>query len=271
MANEETSEERNFSFKNFWGQSSITPHVEYKRNNITYCIYCGAEADTREHCPSKVFLRKPYPDNLYILPACKSCNNSFSDDELYAEIYIDALKHLSGYSPNISCENQERIYKNTAFYDAQKDYVHFLETNKLPLNDKLLNILTKLSIGHLIYELSFGYAVDNKLIKPVSLRYYTSFNIPKELINDFDSPIDMTDKLLPELGSRAFENIYVFESVLREYSENNQQIIQFPIMVWTVSQPNQYQYITWIEDNQHAHVRIIIHDFLYAEIIYTLD
>lgn len=271
MENENTSEERDFSFRKFWGQDNIAQHVEYRRNNLTYCIYCGAEANTREHCPSKVFLRKPYPNNLSVLPACKSCNNSFSEDEIYTEIYIDALKYLSGYSKNISFENQERIYKNTAFYDAQQDYVKFLESNKLPINDKLINILTKLSIGHLIYELSIGYSVSDKLIKPINLNYYTKFNIHKELLDDFESPINMSNKLLPELGSRAYGNIYVLEFDLHEYLGNNTQTIQLPIMNWTISQPNEYQYISWIENRQYAHIRIIIHEFLYAEMIYALE
>lgn len=28
------------------------------------CLYCGEEIETVEHCPSKVFLGKPYPNNL---------------------------------------------------------------------------------------------------------------------------------------------------------------------------------------------------------------
>ena len=75
------------SFKNFLGDDTIRPHVTFSRKGLHYCIYCGNPSDTREHAPSKVFLRKPYPeDDLPVLPACKKCNNSFSDDELYTEV-----------------------------------------------------------------------------------------------------------------------------------------------------------------------------------------
>lgn len=50
---------------------------------IQTCVYSGGGTETRDHVPSKVLLEKPYPENLPIVPACDTCNQSFSSDEEY--------------------------------------------------------------------------------------------------------------------------------------------------------------------------------------------
>lgn len=83
--------EKEFNFNKYWGSPLIEPHVVFRRNSYMYCVYCGARADTREHCPSKAFLQKPYPTDLPTVPACKKCNNGFSADERYASSFIRYL------------------------------------------------------------------------------------------------------------------------------------------------------------------------------------
>ena len=77
--------------RDFLGDERLRDRIVYN-NGSSFCVYCGSLADSREHVPSKVFLRKPYPDNLYTVPACKKCNNSFSQDELYTRVVLDTLE-----------------------------------------------------------------------------------------------------------------------------------------------------------------------------------
>ena len=79
----------------FWGDSKMVPFIVYQRKSYMKCIYCGAEADTREHCPSKAFLELPLPTNLIVLPACNRCNNGFSSDELYVKHILIVLKAVA--------------------------------------------------------------------------------------------------------------------------------------------------------------------------------
>ena len=66
------------------------------------CIYCGAPADTREHCPSRTFLKDPRPCDLPVLPSCSKCNNSYSADELYLKSFIVFMRAAwSGCQPEI--------------------------------------------------------------------------------------------------------------------------------------------------------------------------
>jgi hypothetical protein len=57
------------------------------------CIYCGAPADSRDHVPPRLLLEDPPPPNRLPVPACRSCNNGYSDDERYVR---DVL-HLVGF------------------------------------------------------------------------------------------------------------------------------------------------------------------------------
>jgi len=61
------------------GADSIAMRKHWK----AYCVYCGGRAGTRDHCPPKLLLERPYPPNLPTVRACASCNEGFSRDEEY--------------------------------------------------------------------------------------------------------------------------------------------------------------------------------------------
>ena len=56
-----------------------------------FCAYCGEHPDTRDHVPSKIILDKPFPENLPVVPACQSCNQSFSLDEEYFGCVLECI------------------------------------------------------------------------------------------------------------------------------------------------------------------------------------
>ena len=60
-----------------------------------WCIQCGAwvgDVDTnKDHVPSKVLLRKPYPENLPVVDTCVACNNGFSVDEEYLHLFLSCV------------------------------------------------------------------------------------------------------------------------------------------------------------------------------------
>jgi hypothetical protein len=72
----------------YYGDYRLQNRVVYSKGHDMKCIYCGESANTREHVPSKVFLSRPYPENLPTVPACFDCNNSFSEDELFLSLFM---------------------------------------------------------------------------------------------------------------------------------------------------------------------------------------
>lgn len=84
----------------------------------------------------------------------------------------------------------------------------------------------------------------------------------------FDSFIFMNDKIVPEIGSRVFDKIFVLEPVLQHVDNGEQSKLPILIMNWSDIQEHNYRYIAWLENDNSFHVRIVIHDFLYAEIVF---
>jgi hypothetical protein len=66
------------------------------------CVYCGREADTVDHTPSRCLLRKPLPSNLITLPACQKCNNAFSFEESVVRGFLTSV----GSDPELVAERQ---------------------------------------------------------------------------------------------------------------------------------------------------------------------
>jgi len=63
------------------------------------CVYCGNNADTKDHAPPRSLLLPPLPSNLITLPSCQKCNNGFSFDENIVRAFlslIGAHPHLKG-------------------------------------------------------------------------------------------------------------------------------------------------------------------------------
>lgn len=38
---------------------------------LSACVFCRRETETRDHVPSRVLLDEPYPENLPVVPACR--------------------------------------------------------------------------------------------------------------------------------------------------------------------------------------------------------
>ena len=62
-----------------------------QRWRLRSCIYCGRNSTTSEHVPPKLFLERPLPPNTITVPACRSCNESFSLDEQYFWVLLGQI------------------------------------------------------------------------------------------------------------------------------------------------------------------------------------
>lgn len=66
------------------------------QRNDDWCHYCEVMfgqpmLPTREHLPPKVFLDRPYPDNLWTVSACQSCNNRSGSSEVRLAIALEVF------------------------------------------------------------------------------------------------------------------------------------------------------------------------------------
>jgi hypothetical protein len=142
-------------------------------SSINTCVYCNRIPVTRDHCPSKVFLDSPYPENLPTVPACEDCNAGFSIDEEYLACFISCA--ISGTTePHFQIRTKTRkileskpalaaSFQNarTTLYDKTSFHIEVARAN---------SILVKLAKGHLFFELNLICDAEPTCIKSSLLR-----------------------------------------------------------------------------------------------------
>lgn len=163
------------------------------------CAYCRGELGTKDHVPSKVFIDKPYPENLPVVYCCAKCNQGFSLDEEYVACLIECLK-----SNSFDLNNFERnsIKKSLQYNDSL--LTRIIESSeviegvlKIKIEEeRLLNVLIKLIKGHLLYEFNLPI-IEEK----INISYFNLNDLNDEERTVFESLIPI--KNIPEIGCRA--------------------------------------------------------------------
>lgn len=254
------------AFNRFWGPEYWKQYVEFSRQGIHRCIYCGLLADTREHVPSKVFLKRPLPSDLPVLPACRKCNNGFSADELYTKTYIECIKAVL-VDDDLGCLHVDSGDRKEV-REAKLSIKDVLERKELTYDTRVGRVLRKLAIGHAVYELSEGYPSLNWGWTPLYTKYIVRGTISGAEWDDLEYAEAMNDKMLPEMGSHAFGNIYVIQLPLGSLGGSNNSSANLPLLDWTDIQGGEYRYVAYLDTANKLVVKMIIMDFLYGEVVF---
>jgi len=204
------------------------------------CIYCGEEANTREHCPPKAFLQEPYPTDLPVLPACKDCNNGYSNDEHFTKTFLLYLYDVCHRRRTSSSAYSQHII------DVANQY---LDDGRL--NRRVLRVFTKIAIGHAVYELSEGFLDEGWCSDKSKIQMILRDSCDDAVWNEMNQPVILST--IPELGSRSMESTFVVQNSSQE---------PLPIMMWHDVENNIYRYICYIDGNQII-VKMIIWDYFF--------
>ena len=198
-----------------------------QRLQCTTCIYCGREADTTDHIPSRILLDDPLPDHLARVPACSSCNRGFSSDEEYLAGLLECV--LSG-TTEVDKLMREKVRKSLQHSPGLRTRLRASMTldefgNKIwnPEMGRVENVIVKTARGHVFHELSEvpDGAPEAIQIRPIPLMSNSDLQI-------FEDGAFIS--LWPELGSRAMLRC------LGEWDDH-------PTMgKWVVVQPDRYRY-----------------------------
>jgi len=211
------------------------------------CVYCGAEPDTRDHVPSKVFLDAPYPPELPVVAACKRCNESFSLDEQYLACFLDCVVCGGTEGSHLLRTNVKRIFDGNP---ALKQRIESAKRMIAPGDsrweaepDRVRNVVLKLAKGHTAYELY------PKLEDPDEVSI-----VPMQMLNEekrlaFEQPTANRLKFWPEIGSRSFLRAFgKFPDRLEQSGE------------WIMVQPDRYRYA--VAETNGVLVRMVLSEYL---------
>lgn len=244
------------------------PDSPFSDDRLTIgCTFCGGADDTIDHTPSRVFLDPPYPENLPVVAACNTCNQSFSKDEQYVACLIECAR-LGETDPDcLEREKIRRILRDTpglaarltssrrmiaeqlSFDFTQRsvrgDHVFEVETNRVE------SVVRKLGMGHARYETSQQHIgrVAHVAFAPLVVLSGSA----REAFED--DPTGSSVASWPEIGSRAFQRIVV--SGDKAYGG-----------AWIEIQEGRYRYVVSPEGTV---VRMVFSEYLAAEVVWRHD
>lgn len=221
-------------------------HIYADERMRGYCVYCGGPPETSDHSPSKVFLDKPYPQNLGEVNACHKCNQGFSLDEQYLACFLECTICGSTKPEELERVSIVKILKETPALVARIRESVTKEGDQLiwvPETNRVARIIEKLAISHVDYELSIQPSGDPEIkYEPLHLLS------PENQEGFFQESVVGT---WPEIGSRAYNNVLKAPE-------------QTGFESWRCVQQGRYSY--FISQDAGLCVRILLRDYLACEI-----
>jgi hypothetical protein len=213
--------------------------------NKGFCVHCGGPYETDDHMPSKVFLDRPFPENLPVSPACADCNEGFSRDEEYLACLLECV--LAGEAdperierPNIARKLRDqpgllkrlaaarRIDGDGVMWDVEVERVR--------------KIVIKLARGHIAFE-----GAEPRLGEPLRVSVLALEAMAEPVRREFEHVADHPD-VWPEVGSRAMGRLLLAGGEI--FDEG-----------WEDVQPGRYRYRV-----DGPRVRLVIRNYLAADV-----
>lgn len=153
---------------------------QHNRNKSSSCLYCGANANSREHVPPISVFKKPYPQNLITVPACQCCNNSYSQDERYLFQLLNFLKLIHEISDRDIELNLEDRFFNSLKVDENNIMFFY------PEHARIKKVVEKISLGHLYEKIGIV-----RTLTPVTVEYsFLPFMSMADILNWETIPIN---------------------------------------------------------------------------------
>lgn len=216
---------------------------------VAFCAYCGGTAETHDYIPPRVFLDKPYPSNLPIVPACRECNQKISIDEEYVACLLESVISGSTDASDIKRSKIASILKR-----KPKLRSRLTEARQVLLDNnawfrieatRIRKVVLKLGRGHAAFELN-----EPLLNEPDSVFFNQLALMNKEQLDYFESVPLLV--VYPEVGSRAMQRLVEGDSG------------------WIIAQPERYRYLTSICFTKVI-IRFVIRECLACQIAWFTD
>lgn len=219
------------------------------------CIYCGVgllgKTVTRDHVPSKAFLKPPYPENLPVVDVCQQCNAGFSKDEEYLSAFLAAvISGTTSLDPERfpvaaktlarSARLRERIDRTR---QVQGTFCGVPEVRWMPEIERVTKVLVKNARGHALFELGLPFLSDPEYfgITPLVL-------LSHEQRTQFENGPE--GRLWAEVGSRMLQRM-ASDDLLPGG--------------WVIVQTDTYRYAVDQLPSQSL-VRMVLHEYLACEV-----
>lgn len=216
-----------------------------ERTKFNGCVFCGGEIENRDHIPSRVFLERPYPENLPVVPSCRKCNQSFSLDEEYLACLVECAKNGSVEAASMKGGKAAKILRRQQLLKSRLISARLEQMKEIywkPEYERVLNIVLKLARGHAAFELGEPF-LDN----PSSVNFIPLCSMASGVRVEFEQC--SWNGFWPEVGTRGMQRMVN---------------VGFDLP-WIEVQQDKYRYLV---NPRPPMVRIVIAEYLTAEVIW---
>lgn len=220
--------------------------------HAAFCVFCGAEPDTREHVASRVLLDDPLPENLPIVYSCSKCNGRYSRDEEYLACLIECV---ACGSTDPALVRREKVKAGLRHSPALAAVIAGGRSDNgtgaiiwKPEEDRVRNVIVKLARGHAAHQYSAPQLDEPEYVIAVPLMLMSAGQ-REAFENVPESPG------WPEIGSRAFMNMFVVGEMVYSAEDG-----------WTVLQNGRYRYA--VAQPGELVVRIVLSEYLACEVVW---
>lgn len=212
---------------------------------LAHCVYCRGIPNSRDHVPSKVLLDKPYPEQLPFVPACESCNTSFSKHETYVACLIECTISGSVDPADIGREKVRRILEKRPALASRLNRARKITHGEVTFaieEQRVRRVMLKLARGHAAYELS-----EPQLAAPSVFAITPLSSLAREQREVFERPPQVN--VWPEIGSRAMHRFVAGDAG------------------WITMQHGRYRYLATADSV--VTVRIVLSEYLACEAVWN--
>jgi hypothetical protein len=221
---------------------------------LAACVYCGGATDSRDHCPSRVLLDQPYPENLPQIPCCRDCNAGFSLDEEYVACLVECAR--TGSVEAVERPKIRRILTDSPALAARLSQARTVADNGQATfsveTPRVRNIALKLARGHAAFELSETHREE-----PSQVTFAAMLSLSADVRRNFEALVsgDDTAELAPwpEVGSRAMQRMVIAGDLVVGPE-------------WLEVQNGQYRYIATAATA--VVIRFVIGEYLACEVVW---
>ncbi len=215
---------------------------------VAHCVHCGGLTETRDHCPSRVLLDKPHPENLPYLPACAPCNSGFSRDEEYFASLVECSR--TGSVEAVIRPKIRQIFEHSPALATRLSQARNVTDSGITWfaieEERVRKVVLKLARGHAAFELS-----EPQCEEPSSIRFAPLHSLPDSARQAFEGDLAAGPSGWPEVGSRAMQRMVIAQSSVFGPE-------------WIDVQTGQYRYLA-IADGAVV-IRIVVSEYLACEV-----
>lgn len=217
-----------------------------------YCLYCNSFPDSREHVPARVLLDEPYPENLPVVGACRTCNSGYSLDEEYLACLVECVVHGTTDTSKLRRPKIRRLLDSRPALASRLAQARDTSPHGVQWRiekERVTRVVEKLARGHALFELGEAFLTESPSVNFVPLHV-----LEPKVRDAFEAPIHVS--VWPEVGSRAFIDAAESASSVS------------PLHDWIDVQESRYRYLAGLADGGVV-VRMVFSEYLAAEVIWN--